>query len=168
MLDANTRRDLQRDASARRLASYAREWAREQETFILALGTPLTALQIVDAEHVGVKQTARIRVVPVDRIPFPADLELAEAARRAHIINEASLATTIGHGVMIRADHWNDRELMVHQFVHVAQCERSGGLGLFVAEYLNDRNAFNDFGVGSLEEEARMVAREICARNALR
>jgi hypothetical protein len=117
---------------------------------------------------VGVKQTARIRVVPVDRIPFPADLELAEAARRAHIINEASLATTIGHGVMIRADHWNDRELMVHQFVHVAQCERSGGLGLFVAEYLNDRNAFNDFGVGSLEEEARMVAREICARNALR
>ena len=47
--------------------------------------------------------------------------------------------------------------------MHVAQCERSGSLKSFVAEYLSDRRSSRDFSVGSLEEEARGLAREICA-----
>ena len=146
-----------------RLAQLARHWALEQEAFVLKLGAPLTAPQLADAARVGVKDAARVRVLPVDRMPLPGDLELAEAARRAQIITEASPAVTIGHGIVVRVDRWNDRELLLHQLVHVAQCERCGGLEAFVEEYLTDRSTCADFTVGSLEDEARTLAREICA-----
>ena len=149
-----------------RLAPLARDWALEQEAFILKLGAPLTASQTADAQRAGVKDSDRVRLLPVDRIPMPDDLELAEAARRAQIITEASPAVTIGHGIMIRADRWHDRELLLHQFVHVAQCERCGNLESFVEQYLTDRSTSADFTVGSLEDEARNRAREIFSGEA--
>jgi hypothetical protein len=69
----------------------------------------------------------------------------------------------IGYGIIIRADSWRNRELLLHQLVHVAQCERSGGLEKFVSEYLDDRRSGSqNFSLGSLEDEARSRAREIC------
>ena len=146
-----------------RLTPLALDWARDQEEFILRLGAPLGPRQLADAERVGVQDPTRVRVLPVDRIPAPGNAELAEAALQAQIITEASPAVTIGHGIMMRADRWHDRELMLHQLVHVAQCERAGGLDCFVAQYLSDRSTCADFSVGSLEDEARGLAREICA-----
>jgi hypothetical protein len=146
-----------------RLSPVAYQWARNQETLILKLGAPLGPRQIADAERVGVQDPSRVRLLVVDRIPAPEDAELAEAARRAQIITDASRAVTIGHGIIIRADRWQDRELLLHQLVHVAQCERSGGLEAFVEQYLSDRTTCAQFSVGSLEEEARGLAREICA-----
>ena len=145
------------------LVALAREWALEQEAFVAKLGTPLRRGQIADAKRVGVKNTAKVRLLAVDRIPMPENAQLAEAARRAQIITENTPAVTIGHGIMIRADRWHDRELLLHQLVHVAQCERSGGLHSFVEEYLTNRSTCADFTVGSLEDEARNLAREICA-----
>jgi hypothetical protein len=104
-----------------------------------------------------------VRVLVVDRIPLPDEPELAEAARGAQIITDASRGVALGHGIIIRADSWQNRELLLHQLVHVAQCERCGGLESFVAEYLSDRRSSPDFSVGSLEDEARGLAREICA-----
>lgn len=154
------------DGMITRLAPLARQWALEQEAFILKLGAPLTAQQVADAVRAGVKETARVRVLPVDRIPMPANAQFAEAARRAQIITEASPAITLGYAIMLRADRWHDRELLLHQLVHVAQCERSGGLETFVEEYLTDRSTCADFTVGSLEDEARNTARQICAADS--
>jgi len=145
-----------------RLAPMAANWAAAQEKYILQHGVPLTAAQIADARRVEVQDPARIRVLVVDRIPLPDDLELANAARQAQIITEASRGMAIGYGIIIRADSWKNRELLLHQLVHVAQCERSGGLESFVIEYLLDRRDSRDFSVGSLEDEARGLAREIC------
>jgi hypothetical protein len=149
-----------------RLLPAAGEWARAQEEFILARGTPLGPRHLADAKRVGVRDTARVRVLVVDRIPFPENEELAEAARQTQIITVASRGVAIGHGIIIRADAWGDRELVLHQLVHVAQCERSGGLELFVREYLFNRHQSEKFSVGSLEEEARRTAREICTADA--
>ena len=146
-----------------RLTPLAYEWAKTQEASILEHGVPLTAPQIADARRAGVHDPARIRVLVVNRISLPDDKELAEAARRAQIITDASRGVTIGYGIIIRADSWRNRELLVHQFAHVAQCERSGGLQTFVSEYLLDRRSSRDFSLGSLEDEARTLAREICA-----
>jgi hypothetical protein len=146
-----------------RLTPLACEWAKAQEAGILEHGVPLTTDQIADARRAGVRDPGRIRVLVVDRIPLPEDKELADAARRAQIITDASHAVAIGHGVIIRADDWRNRELLVHQFAHVAQCERSGDLETFVSEYLLDRRSSRDFSLGSLEEEARTIARKICA-----
>jgi hypothetical protein len=145
-----------------RLAPLAYQWAKRQEAYILKHGAPLSEQQAADARRAGVQDPARVRVLVVDRIPLPDDPELAEAARRAQIITDASRGVAVGHGVIIRADSWQNRELLLHQFVHVAQCERSGGLESFVREYLGDRRSSPDFSLGSLEDEARGLAREIC------
>lgn len=150
-----------------RLAPLAFQWARSQENLILRFGSVLSSRQVADAKRVGVQAPARVRVLVVDRIPLPDDAELAEAASHAQIITEASRAVAIGHGIMIRADCWQDRELLLHQLVHVAQCERSGGLEAFVAEYLRDRTNSPDFSIGFLEDEARGTARAICAADSI-
>ena len=149
-----------------RLPALAYRWAKTQEAFVLEHGAPLNPSQIEDAHRVGVQDPARVRLLLVDRIPLPDDAELAEAASRAQIITSASRAVTIGHGIIVRVDSWQDRELLLHALVHVAQCERSGGLERFVEEYLSDRITCADFSVGSLEDEARGLARKICAAEA--
>jgi hypothetical protein len=146
-----------------RLAPLAYQWAKGQEAYILKHGVPLASDQVADAQRAGVENTARVRVLVVDRIPMPDDKELADAARRAQIITDSSQAVAMGHGIIVRADSWQNRELLLHQLVHVAQCERSGGLESFVSEYLTDRRGSRNFSLGSLEDEARSRAREICA-----
>lgn len=150
-----------------RLAPLACHWAKKQETYILKHGAPLTPRQLADAQRAGVQDCARVRVLVVDRIPLPEDKELAEAASRAQIITDACRGIAVGHGIVIRADSWQNRELLLHQMVHVAQCERSGGLETFVTEYLSNRRTCPNFSAGSLEDEARGLAREICASDKL-
>jgi hypothetical protein len=156
------------DKDFARLAPLAYEWAKAQEDYILRHGVPLTADQIVDARRAGVSAPERVRVLVVDRIPLPDDRELANAARSAQIITDTSRGVAVGHGIIIRADSWRNRELLLHQLVHVAQCERSGDLKSFVNEYLLDRRNSRDFSLGSLEDEARSRAREICAEKTAR
>jgi hypothetical protein len=148
------------------LLPLAYQWANAQEEFVLAHGTPLSPQHMADARRAGVRDCERVRILVVDRIPLPENGELAEAARRTHIITEVTRCVGFGHAVIIRADAWGDRELLVHNFVHVAQCERSGGLEQWVQQYLFDRQNSASFTLGSLEEEARRVAREICAGGA--
>ncbi|HVF71566.1 MAG TPA: hypothetical protein VM940_08155 [Chthoniobacterales bacterium] len=145
------------------LAALACRWAEAQEAYGLEHGVSLTARQRSDAELAGVRCPDRVRILVMDRIPLPDDTELAEAARQAQIITDASRAVAIGYAIIIRADSWQNRELLLHQLVHVAQCERSGSLQSFVQEYLFDRRNSAQFSVGSLEDEARTLAREICA-----
>jgi hypothetical protein len=149
------------------LMSLACQWAKDREQFILERGTLLGSGHAADARRVGVQDVSGIKVLVVDRIPLPDNKELAEAARRSDIITESSRAVTFGHGIMIRADCWGDRELIVHQLVHVAQCERSGGLEPYLQEYLCDRQTCADFTMGAFEEEARGIAREICAADLI-
>jgi hypothetical protein len=68
-----------------------------------------------------------------------------------------------GHALIVRGDAWNDRELILHNLVHIAQCERSGGLEPWCRQYLADRIHCPQFTLGSLEQEARCIARQICS-----
>lgn len=148
------------------LLPLAYQWAKTQEEFVLAHGIPLSPQQVADARLAGVRDCERIRVLVVDRIPLPESGELAEAARRAQIITEDTRCVGLGHAILIRAEAWGDRELLVHNLVHIAQCERSGGLEQWVQQYLLDRQTSASFTLGALEEEARRMAREICAASA--
>jgi hypothetical protein len=150
------------------LLPLACQWAKTQEEFVLARGVPLRPRQIADARRVGVQDCSRVRVLVIDRIPLPDNEELAEAARYTQIITAACRGVAIGHAIIIRADSWGDRELLLHQLVHVAQCEQSGSLDHWIQRYLNDRHNCTKFTIGSLEEEARGLAREICAADHLK
>jgi hypothetical protein len=143
----------------------AYQWAKAQEEFVLARGTPLGPRHAADARRAGVQDCARVRTLVVDRIPIPSDPALAEAARRAGIITPDTRCIGFGHALIIRADSWGDRELVMHNLVHIAQCERSGGLETWVRQYLADRNNCAEFTIGALEHEARSVAREICTES---
>lgn len=148
------------------LLPFAYEWAKRQEEFVLAHGHPLGSTHAWDAHLAGVQDCARIRVLVVDRIPFPDDPKLADTARRLRIITEDTRCMGFGHALIVRGDSWNDRELIVHNLVHIAQCERSGGLEQWCHLYLGDRANCANFTIGSLEEEARRTAREICTAHA--
>lgn len=143
----------------------AYQWAKTQEELILARGAPLGEQHAADALQVGVQDCSRVRVLVIERLPLPDDERLAKVARSSSIITLASRGAGIGHGIIIRADCWGDRELLVHQLVHVAQCERHGGLEPFVEEYLRERLNSANFTIGPLEEEARRIASEICSSN---
>ena len=147
------------------LLQLAFEWAKKQEEYILTAGASLGPRHLADARRAGVQNESRVRILVVDRIPLPDNEELAAAARRAHIITDASRAITFGYGIVVRADCWHDRELLLHQFVHVAQYERDGDLEKCLQQYLLDRRDCADFTSGSIEEETRRLAREICARH---
>lgn len=147
------------------LLPFAYQWAKTQEEFALTHGIPLSPQQMDDARLAGVRDCERVRVLVVDRIPLPEG-ELAEAARHTSIITGDSRCVGLGHAILIRAEAWGDRELLVHNLVHVAQCERSGGLEQWIRHYLLDRQTSASFTLGSLEEEARRVAREICTAGA--
>jgi hypothetical protein len=143
----------------------AYEWARQQEEFVLTHGHPLGRTHAWDAHLAGVRDWARVRVLVVDRIPLPEDPIIAEMAKRIGVITEETRCMGFGHALLVRGDAWNDRELILHNLVHIAQCERSGGLEPWVRQYLGDRVNCPRFTMGSLEEEARRSAREICSAN---
>ena len=143
------------------LLPLAYQWAKTQEEFVLARGNPLGPRHAHDANLVGVRDCARVRVLLVDRIPLPENPELAEASKRIGIITEDTRCAGFGHALIIRVDAWNDRELILHNLVHIAQYERCGGLEQWVRHYLVDRTNCPNFTIGPLEEEARRIAREI-------
>lgn len=157
MIDQETFKDL---------VPLAYAWAKQQEEFILAHGRPLGPTHTWDAQLAGVKDSARIRVLVVDRIPVPENPRLAQEARRVGIITEDTRCMGFGYALIVRGDAWNDRELILHNLVHIAQCERSGGLEQWVRDYLGNRVNSPTFTIGSLEEEARRTAREICTAHA--
>lgn len=150
------------------LLPLAYEWAKAQEEFVLNRGTSLGPRQTADARRAGVQNVSRVRMLVIDRIPLPDNPKLAEAARRTGIITPDTRCIGFGHALIVRADSWGDRELILHNLVHIAQCERSGGLESWVRQYLADRNTCAEFTIGSLEEEARRVARELCTEKPLR
>jgi hypothetical protein len=148
------------------LLPLAYQWVKAQEEFVLTHGAPLSPQLMADARLAGVRDVERIRILVVDRIPLPEEGELAEAARRTRIITEDTRCVGFGHAVIIRGEAWGDRELLLHNLVHVAQCERSGGLEQWIRHYLVDRQTCATFTAGPLEEEARRTAREICAADS--
>ncbi len=149
-----------------KLLPIAVQWAKAQEAFVLKHGSSLSARHIGDAKLAGIKEPARVRVLVVDRIPLPDDPSLAEASKRVGIVTEDTRCMGFGHALIIRVDAWNDRETILHNFVHIAQCERAGGLEQWCRQYLGDRTTCPKFTAGSLEAEARRFAREICATDA--
>jgi hypothetical protein len=145
------------------LLPFAYEWAKTLEELVLSRGAPLGERHTVDAQLARIKDISRVRVLVVDRIPPPENRELALAARRLGIITEDTRCMGFGYALVVRADAWNERELILHNLFHIAQCERVGGLEQWVRRYLSDRTSCADFTIGSLEEEARVLAREICS-----
>jgi len=96
----------------------------------------------------------------VHGIPMPADPILSNVAREAGLLGPGSAGLTLGYGIYIRHDVQFDRELHVHEFVHVGQYERLGSIEAFLSHYLKEC-VDPGYPLGPMEQEAVLTARKI-------
>ena len=135
-------------------------WVAYWERRICSSGIALNALQLADARAVGVAFPERVRLLRVERVPFPrwagtlARLAGAEPAQTAGL--------TARYGIFIRADHWGNRALLLHELAHTAQYERLNGIRPFLRRYLRQCLA-DGYAVAALELEASAAARRVMA-----
>ena len=137
-------------------------WAEEQEAAILELGAPLTDSQLDDANRVGVIMPERVRLLRIEKIPLPQHSGLAAAAKATHLISPDTAGLTLRHGIFIRADHWENRLLVVHELVHTMQYERLGGFQQFLGPYLLECITPPGYPHGPMEQEAVTTAARVC------
>ncbi|HHT9011991.1 hypothetical protein [Burkholderia cenocepacia] len=112
-------------------------WAEAEAARGLARGAPLTPAQADDARTVGVAQPERIRVMAVDRMPFPDTPTLAAIARDTGLLAPGTIGLTLGHAVYVLRGQ-DTRRLLTHEFRHVHQYEAAGSIGAFLARYLHE------------------------------
>ena len=143
------------------LLPLAYAYAEKHEALLLQNGIPLTADELDDARRAGVKKPEKIRRQCVLGIPEPENGEVLFAARRSGLFQLESSGLAVGHGIYLRQDVWNSRQILVHELVHVGQYERLGGIRPFLDIYLRECIA-PGYPFGALEQEAILVSRDIC------
>jgi hypothetical protein len=138
-------------------------WAAEQEHAILESGIALTEPQLADATRVRVAHPERVRLLRVVQIPLPAHPALAAAARATNLISPSTQGLTLRYGIFVRADHWGQRPLIVHELVHTSQYERLGGFNVFLRRYLLECITPPGYPYGPMEQEAVITAAKLCS-----
>ena len=120
------------------LAPRALIWAKDLESDALRDGSALGPRMRSLARSVGVRDTQRIRVMVVDRIPLPDEPLLQSAALRVGLSSTWASGMTLGYAVIIRRGYEHDLRNLSHEFRHVAQYEAAGGVEGFLAKHLVD------------------------------
>ncbi|MFH0762729.1 MAG: hypothetical protein V1925_02440 [Candidatus Omnitrophota bacterium] len=135
-------------------------WVEQQENYILENGVQLALFQLADARLVSVVNPEKVRLLKVNQIPLPSELSLKRAAQTLSLITTNTTGLTLRYGVFIREDFWNDRKIVVHELVHVAQYERLGGIDQFLQKYLQECIT-NGYPQAPMEQEARILVNKI-------
>ena len=136
------------------------QWSQDQEVQVLRLGIPLSAVQQEDAKRAGVVTPGKIRLLKVSAIPLPMDPALAHAAAEINLITPRTGGLTLRYGILLRADCWTDRKLLVHECVHTGQYERMGGFMPFLQQYLMECVTIG-YPAAPMEQEAILKAASI-------
>lgn len=139
----------------------AARWVKQQEQRILREGVPLSPHQSFDAHLVGVRNPSTVRLLAIDQIPLPGDPVLRRANTLVKLVAPTTAGITLGYGIYVREDLRDDRQLVTHELVHVAQYERYGAIHAFLRDYLNECLA-PGYPNGPLEQEAIRKANEVC------
>jgi hypothetical protein len=136
-------------------------WAMQQGEYIIRHGVPLNDKQKTDASLMGIRKINKVRLLKVDRIPTPSVPELKSAAERTGLLSSGIIGLTLGYGICIKSDFWDQRRLLVHELTHTMQYERLRGLKPFLERYLNECITVGYLN-GSLEQEAIRMEKEMC------
>lgn len=131
-------------------------WAAWQARRIARHGSPLSPTEREVAASVGVVEPERIRVLQVDRIPFPGGGLLERLALRWGLPGPNVDGLTLGHGIFLRR-HAATLRLLAHECRHVQQVEQAGSLARFLADYLR-QVARHGYEAAPLEIDARLAA----------
>ena len=136
-------------------------WVEKQEVLLLERGVPLNDTQVADAKRVGVKEPGRIRLVPVDALPQPENEDVMFVAQHIGFFGNRSVSLALGYAICLLPEAWTERTQLMHELVHISQYERMGGIRPFLSVYL--RECIDPgYPFGALEQEAILVAKDIC------
>lgn len=150
-------------AALKLILPLACSWAEEQERMILGEGVPLTPSLMADAVRIGVREPERVRMLAVDKVPLPLHPLLRAAAEKTGLISGNTAGMSLRYGIFVRADHWGERRLVVHELAHTVQYERLGGFPQFLEPYLRECMTPPGYPFGPLEQEAKQVERDFCS-----
>jgi hypothetical protein len=135
------------------------DWVEAEEKRALDHGTPLSRAPLNDARAAGVQTPENIRLFVVTDIPQPEHPRINQLAAELGLITPETIAITFRFGIFVRANRSDDREILVHECVHVAQYEKLGIEG-FLTQYVVQifKNGYNN---APMEREAREIAARI-------
>jgi hypothetical protein len=136
-------------------------WAERFERYALSSGAPLTAEQARDATAAGVLHPEKIRLELTTAIPCPQEGLLAQMNLALGLITSATAGLTLRYGIFIVKTSLSDRKLLAHEFAHVAQYERLGGIEGFLERYLS-QCAAHGYENAPMESEAIAVSQRVC------
>jgi hypothetical protein len=137
------------------------QWAAEQERTIIEHGWGISPSELDDAQRAGVSSPARIKVLRVPSIPAPQEETLKHANEQMGLIGPATVGLTLHYGIFLRTDARDSRKILAHEFAHVAQYERLGGITAFLTQYLQECITYG-YAMSPLEREAAAVSARIC------
>lgn len=118
------------------MIAHAVGWAEQQAALILHAGRSLGIDEIALASSVGVAHPERIRILLLNQIPLPEEVQLLKMATDAGLLTSNIAGLTLGYGIYLRHDHYIPRVLF-HEFRHVYQYEQAGSITAFLAEYMH-------------------------------
>lgn len=129
---------------------------------MLRLGVPLSNQELADARAIGVAEPDRVRLLQLDRVPFPSDPMLKAAAAAIQFLTPTTCGLTLRYGIFVRSDCWRERALIAHELAHVMQYERLGGILPFLRQYLSECLTIG-YPAAPLEQEAIVLSKTIVA-----
>ena len=127
-------------------------------------GTSLSEDQLDDARRAGVVQPERIRVLRSEVLPQPENEDVVFIAKTIGLFGPQAMGISVGYGICLRHGFWEDRMVLAHECVHVAQHEKMGGIRAFLNVYLRECIE-PGYPFGRLEQEAIHVSKDICKLN---
>ena len=139
-----------------RLTPLALEWLNETETNLLKSGQPLSDADVAMARTVGVQQPERVRVVILAKFPVPENDDLLTEARKYGLGSEAEGGRTMGYVIILKKKYADERWILAHELVHVAQQEQMGK-ETFIRRFIAERELIG-YRRMPLELEANKLA----------
>ena len=137
----------------RELLPLALGWLLSVEQATLANGRELSAVELNDAQAVGVEHPEKIRILTVESIAQPENPLLLQAMKEIGMPLTGVAGRANGYGVEIVAGA-GSRGLLRHEFRHVYQFEQAGSMANFVEVYVKSL-LVDGYAKSEFERDAR-------------
>lgn len=118
-----------------RIFSAATQWACAEALRAWPLGVPASDAESEIARKVGVQSPELIRLVSIDELALPKDVDFISAISVYGMLGKNMIGLTIGCVVFIKKQQYLTR-LLSHEFRHVCQYELAGSVSNFMSVYL--------------------------------
>jgi hypothetical protein len=128
-------------------------WARRTARRAASGGRPLTAVEWLAARRLGVHNPSAVRIVVTPDLPLPGPRWLHRLASRLGFPATECIGLCLGHTIFLHPSS-NQPDVLAHELVHTAQCERLGGLRPFLHSYLAECLT-HGYAAAPMECEAR-------------